>query len=220
LGVTYWADGVVSSADGRVAPTIKVVGRFHGKRIRKARWHLRMSLLELASLTSLSTSTLKAMEAASNLQAHSTLGFYRVVGILQLRGMFFSRCRHGGRIGDRCLVPRPKLGPTEEQELARLHRRIGREMRILEANIRMAEDRQAAERGVPLSMRGRVERSPRGQTSSKTDRAMEEEVAMLVWELEEAEACASSTPSGIADARRRLASAEHRYDRRMETAGR
>src|SRR5436853_6243851 len=40
LGITFRSAGFVFSRDGTTAPTVEFVGRLHGGRIRRARWHL------------------------------------------------------------------------------------------------------------------------------------------------------------------------------------
>jgi hypothetical protein len=89
-----------------VAPTQRVLGPFHGARLRRACWHLRLGIYQLASCTGIPIPTLKALMAGKNLQAKPTPALYRMVGELEDRGYVFANRACGG---DRPLTPRQPL---------------------------------------------------------------------------------------------------------------
>jgi len=171
--------GFVDHTSGRRAPTIYAVGRFHGVRIRRARWRLRMTIEGMASRTGLSVATIRKLESAQELNKRPTLGFYKVVGVLQLEGIVFGPQRHGGRDGDRSIVPRPLKEPVEVTESRIILRRIRQNLAILEGWHAEMIGPQLTKAG-ELSKQGRVPRAPRqssgrGEFEAEFARAMEED---------------------------------------------
>lgn len=109
-GVEFARPGVVRHVDGRTAPTIKAVGKMTGKRLRRARGALGLTLLELASLSRLSVGSLQRLEAAG--EPRQRMQLYAAVGALQLAGYRFGRCKT-----DKALVRRKDRRRDEDQDL-------------------------------------------------------------------------------------------------------
>lgn len=109
-GARFRGPGLILHVDGRQAPTREAVGRFGGWRITTARWHLRMTMNQLAHAARVSMRTLQRLESGFYLNRTPEPAFYRVVDALQRAGYSFGK-RRGNVRGDACLVPRPPKYP-------------------------------------------------------------------------------------------------------------
>lgn len=109
-GARFLGPGLIMHVDGRQAPTREAVGRFGGWRIATARWHLRMSMNQLAHASRVSMRTLRALEGGFYLNRVPEPAFFRVIEALQRAGYSFGK-RRGNIRGDSCIVPRPPVRP-------------------------------------------------------------------------------------------------------------
>jgi hypothetical protein len=109
-GARFRGPGLILHVDGRQAPTREAVGRFGGWRITTARWHLRMTMNQLARSACVSMRTLQRLEGGFYLNRTPEPAFYRVIDALQRAGYSFGK-RKGNIRGDACLVPRPPKYP-------------------------------------------------------------------------------------------------------------